>query len=49
MHDHLVEHKIRTEMLTLDGAGHGFATDDWLKAKDASIKFLESVFGIKAE
>ncbi len=47
MHDALVEHKIRTEMLTLDGAGHGFATDDWLKAKDASIKFLNGVLSIK--
>lgn len=49
MHDALVEHKIRTQMLTLEGAGHGFASDDWLKAKDASIKFLNGVFGIKAE
>jgi len=41
MHQALQERKIRSEMLTLEGAGHGFATGDWLKAKDASIKFLD--------
>lgn len=49
MHKALQDHNIRTELLVLEGAGHGFAADDWLKARDASIKFLDSVFKFKAE
>lgn len=44
MHKALQDHNIRTELLVLEGAGHGFAADDWLIARDASIKFLDSVF-----
>ncbi len=49
MHQALLDHRIRAELLILEGAGHGFAAGDWLKAKDASIKFLDSVFNFKAD
>lgn len=44
MHQALQEKEIHSELFVLEGAGHGFDLNDGLKARNETLRFLDTVF-----